>query len=158
AVLLDGNGDLVLAEGERRRDVTLTIDPAAGVVLPFAVNGASAETAGGKLPALQLGTIASLDDPRFGPEYGGMGLWNPVRFMLEAGAGIYSLEPYDPHKTPILFVHGATGSPTNWRYLSSTIDRSRFQPWFAYYPAAAHIDRIGDQILRALSGLQVKYR
>jgi pimeloyl-ACP methyl ester carboxylesterase len=57
----------------------------------------------------------------------------------------------------VLFVHGATGSPANWRYLVSKLDRSRFQPWFAYYPAAPHLDRIGDQIVRALSSLQVKY-
>jgi pimeloyl-ACP methyl ester carboxylesterase len=77
--------------------------------------------------------------------------------MLEAGGGIYFLEPYDPDKIPILFVHGATGSPANWKYLAGRIDRTRFQPWFAYYPAAASLERIGEQVVRALSSLQVKY-
>jgi pimeloyl-ACP methyl ester carboxylesterase len=55
-------------------------------------------------------------------------------------------------------VHGATGSPLDWKYLVSKLDRSRFQPWFAYYPASPHLDRIGDQIVRALSSLQAKYK
>jgi pimeloyl-ACP methyl ester carboxylesterase len=158
AVLLDPSGEVVLAPGERRSGVKLVIDPEAGVVLPFAVTGATPARALERIPSLQIGAIASLDDPRFAPDFGSLGLWDPIRFMLEAGAGVYFLEPYDPNKIPILFVHGATGSPANWKYLASRIDRTRFQAWFAYYPAAPNLDRVGEQILRALSSLQVKYR
>jgi pimeloyl-ACP methyl ester carboxylesterase len=110
------------------------------------------------MPSLQIGTIAALDDPRFAEEFGSLGMWDPIRFMFEAGGGIYFLEPYDPRRIPILFVHGATGSPANWKYLASQVDRSRFQPWFAYSPAAPHLDRIAAQVVRMLSNLQVKYR
>ena len=158
AALLGANGEVDLAAGESRRDVTMTIGAQPGVVLPFAVSALSAERTIGQMPSLQIGTIASLDDPRFGDEYGSLGMWDPIRFMFEAGGGIYFLEPYDPQKIPILFVHGATGSPANWKYLASRIDRTKFQPWFAYYPAAPHLDRIGEQLVRALSSLKVKYR
>lgn len=158
AALLGANGEVDLAAGESRRDVTITIGAPPGVVLPFAVSALSAERTIGQMPSLQIGTIASLDDPRFGDEYGSLGMWDPIRFMFEAGGGVYFLEPYDPRKTPILFVHGATGSPANWKYLASRIDRTKFQPWFAYYPAAPHLDRIGEQLVRALSSLKVKYR
>jgi pimeloyl-ACP methyl ester carboxylesterase len=158
AALLGPTGEITLAEGERKRGVELTIDPGAGVVLPFAVNASLRAGAGTKMPALQIGTITTLDDPRFSAENGELGLWNPVRFMFDVGGGIYFLEEYDPKKIPVLFVHGATGSPANWRYLAGTIDRSRFQPWFAYYPAAPHLGRVGDVIVRALSSLQFRYR
>jgi pimeloyl-ACP methyl ester carboxylesterase len=157
AALYGTGGEITLQAGERRRGADLTIDPSAGVVIPFAVKGV-APGSDGKIPALQIGTITSLDDPRFAVDNGSLGLWDPLRFMLEAGGGVYFLEAYDPAKIPVLFVHGATGSPADWKYLVSRLDRSRFQPWFAYYPAAPHLDRIGDQVVRALSSLQVKYR
>jgi pimeloyl-ACP methyl ester carboxylesterase len=158
AALFGQTGEIVLAEGERRKGIDLTIDPGGGVVLPFAVSGPAPDDKSKKIPALQIGTITTLDDPRFTAENGNLGLWDPLRFMVEAGGGIYFLEEYDPSKIPILFVHGATGSPANWKYLAAQIDRRKFQPWFAYYPAAPHLDRIGDQIVRALSSLQVKHR
>lgn len=158
AALLGTTGDLDLAAGESRRDVKLTIDAQSGVVLPFAVSAASAEGHVDQMPSLQVGTVTSLDDPRFAPEYGALGVWDPLRFMFEAGGGIYFLEPFDPDRIPVLFVHGATGSPADWKSLASTIDRSKFQAWFAYYPASPHLDRIGEQIVRALSSLLFKYR
>ncbi|HZR82003.1 MAG TPA: hypothetical protein VFD92_12980 [Candidatus Binatia bacterium] len=158
AALWGPTGDLVLEAGERRRDVDLRIDPAAGVRIPFAVTALAADRAIDRLPSLQIGTIASLDDPRFAPDHGSVGLWDPLRFMFDVGGGVYFLEPYDPGKIPVLFVHGATGTPADWKYVVGKLDRTRFQPWFVYYPAAPHLDRIGDQIVRALSALLVRYR
>lgn len=158
AALFGPSGELVLEEGEHRRGLELTIDPNGGVVIPFAVSALSSGNKLEQIPSLQIGTIASLDDPRFAEENGNLGLWDPLRFMFEVGGGIYFLEEYDPKKIPILFVHGATGSPANWKYLVGKLDRNRFQPWFAYYPAAPHLDRIGDQVVRALSSLLIKYR
>jgi pimeloyl-ACP methyl ester carboxylesterase len=158
AALLGSTGDLVLVAGDRRRDLDMVIDPGAGVRLGFAVSASTTDRDVTRMPSLQIGTIASLDDPRFGNEYGSLGMWDPLRFMFDAGGGIYFLEPYDPDRIPILFVHGATGSPANWKYLAGRLDRTRYQPWFAYYPAAPHLERIGDQLVRALNSLQVKYR
>ena len=151
-------GDLVLQPGERRRGLDLTIISDGGVRLPFEVSGAShAQRQLDQLPALQLGTVVSIDDPRFSAENGKLGLWNPVQFLFDVGAGIYFLEEYDPKKIPVLFVHGATGHPDEWRYLISQLDRNRFQPWLAYYPTAPPLDQLGRQLLRTLSALQVKY-
>lgn len=41
--------------------------------------------------------------------------------------------------------------------LVDNLDRSRFQPWFFYYPSAPHLDRIAQSLERALSGLQVRH-
>jgi pimeloyl-ACP methyl ester carboxylesterase len=73
------------------------------------------------------------------------------------GAGVYFLEPYDPKKIPVLFVHGAMGHPGNWKHLVGTLDRTRFQPWLIYYPTAPHLDQIARGLVRMLATLQVKY-
>ena len=158
AAVLGDPGELVLRPGERRANVDLTIDPGAAARIPFAVAAVSAEQdENGFLPDLQLGTIVSIDDPRFSDENGKLGLWQPLEFASSIGAGVYFLEEYDPNKIPILFVHGAGGHPGNWKYLVSTLDRSRFQPWLAYYPSAPHLDRVGRGLVRAIGALQLKY-
>ena len=77
--------------------------------------------------------------------------------FFDIGAAVYFLEEYDPTKDPVLFVHGVTGHPGNWKYLAGALDRSRFQPWFVYYPTAPHLDRVARGIVRTLGALQVKY-
>jgi hypothetical protein len=135
--------DLVAQPGERRKGLDLTIDPGSTVRIPFAVKAFSPEGRGiDQFLALQLGTIADIDDPRFSDENGKLGLWNPLKFLFDVGAGIYFLEEYDPHKIPVLFVHGAVGHPGDWKHLVRSLDRSRFQPWLAYYPTAPHLPGI----------------
>jgi pimeloyl-ACP methyl ester carboxylesterase len=150
--------DLVLQAGERRTRLDLVIDPGSTARIPFAVKAFSPERREiHQFPALQLGTIVNIGDPRFSDENGKLGLWDPLRFLFDVGAGVYFLEEYDPHKIPVLFVHGAVGHPGDWKYLVSSLDRGRFQPWLAYYPTAPHLDRLGRGLVRALGALQVKY-
>jgi pimeloyl-ACP methyl ester carboxylesterase len=158
AVLFGPPPELLLQPGERRTGIELTIDPNSNARLPFAVSAASSEPRTvAQFPALQLGTIVAIDDPRFSQENGKLGLWDPLRFLFDVGAGVYFLEEYDPHKIPVLFVHGALGHPGNWTYLISQLDRSRFQPWLVYYPSAPHLDRLAQMLVRALGALQFKY-
>jgi len=56
------------------------------------------------------GEVTRLDDPRFAPEIGVEGMWQYYDFLLEGRPGIYFLEPYDPTKIPVLFVHGTEDS------------------------------------------------
>jgi len=88
-----------------------------------------------EMPPMHVGELVTLDDPRFTDANGKRGLWQPVDFLFDVGAGIYFLEPFDAKKTPVLFVHGAGGHPGNWRYLVEHLDRTKFQPWLAYYPS-----------------------
>jgi pimeloyl-ACP methyl ester carboxylesterase len=150
--------ELFLQAGERRSGPDLIINSGSTARIPFVVKALSPERRGiDQLPALQLGTIANIDDRRFSDENGKLGLWNPLQFLFDVGAGIYFLEEYDPHKIPVLFVHGAVGHPGDWKHLVSSLDRSRFQPWLAYYPTAPHLDQLGRGLVRALAALQVKY-
>lgn len=86
------------------------------------------------------GVIADLADPLFADEYASMGYWQPVEFFKEIGGNIYFLEDYDPNKIPLLFVHGACGSPRGWQPILEHIDRNKYQPWLFYYPSGARIE------------------
>jgi pimeloyl-ACP methyl ester carboxylesterase len=105
----------------------------------------------------QAGAIADLDDERFSDENGGRGFWEPVSFFKTFGGNVFFLEPYDPQKIPILFIHGAAGTPRGWKYFVDHIDRTRFQPWFFYYPSGARIRSMSYLLMWKLANLQVKY-
>lgn len=143
-----------------RSDIDLLIDPDAPPLrIPVTLDAVATDEGGiRKFPAPQLGTVVKLSNPRFSPENASLGLWDPLRFLVTVGAGVYFLEKYDPDKTPVLFVHGALGHPGDWSYLANRIDRSRFQPWFVYYPTAPRLDRIASLLVRALAALHVKYQ
>ncbi len=56
-------------------------------------------------------------------------------------SGIYMLEPYQPGKVPVVFVHGLLSSPMTWAPLFNDLRadpylRERFQFWFYLYPTA----------------------
>lgn len=100
-----------------------------------------------------LGTVLTLQDRRFAPRYAKMGLWQPLRFSLEVGPGLYLLEPYDPAKIPIVFVHGIGGSPRDWAVLVQGLDRGRYQPWFLAYPSGLRLEVNADYLFDALRRL-----
>jgi pimeloyl-ACP methyl ester carboxylesterase len=97
--------------------------------------------------------VTDLSDPRFSEANAASGLWRPVEFVFQVGAGVYFLEPYDPDKTPVVFVHGALGHPGNFRFLIEQLDRSRFQPWLVYYPTAAGLGAVVESLDRWLRWL-----
>ena len=110
------------------------------------------------LPPIAAGAVVSLDDPRFAPKNGELGLWQPVDFMFEVEAGFYFLEKYDPAKTPVLFVHGAGATPRDFAYLIEHLDRKKFQPWVYYYPTGLELDLTAASAARWLNLLLVRYR
>ena len=77
---------------------------------------------------LKFGQITTLDVKIFARENGSTGYWKPLTFLRDFGIGVYLLEPYDPDKIPVLFVHGAVGTPAGWKKLVATMDRTKFQP------------------------------
>jgi len=103
------------------------------------------------------GEVVSLDDPRFSKERADDGLWRPFDFLFVARPGVYFLEPYARHKTPVLFVHGMGGTPTDFRYLIEHLDRSRFQPWVYYYPSGAHLGAVADHLDQTVKRLQLQH-
>jgi pimeloyl-ACP methyl ester carboxylesterase len=138
------------------REINFVIPPK-GRNIDFKHGGEISSVKPKKLYSRQAGAITSLDDERFSEEYGRKGYWEPLSFYREIGGNIYFLEEYDPDKIPILFVHGATGTPKGWQYFVDNIDRSRFQPWFFYYPTGARMKSMSYLLFWKLYNLQLKY-
>ena len=149
--------DIRVAAGQKKHDVDLTIDDRSRVPIDLPIAVPTGDRRGThELPPIELGEVTTLADPRFSAENGNMGLWEPVDFLFRVGAGFYFLEPYDPGKTPVLFVHGAGGNPSEFRFLAEHLDRTRFQPWFLYYPSGMDIDMIARGAVRWLGVLKAR--
>ncbi len=98
-----------------------------------------------------------LAEEAFSEAQGRSGYWSPRKSFAERGADVFSPEEYDPAKTPILFVHGAAGSPRDWRYFVAHLDRTRYQPWFFYYPSGAPVSDMSELLYRKLQEIQERY-
>lgn len=66
-----------------------------------------------------------------------LGLLNPGE--VEKLQGLYMLEPFDPHKMPVVMVHGLWSSPVTWMEMfndlrSDPYVRQHYQFWFYLYP------------------------
>jgi pimeloyl-ACP methyl ester carboxylesterase len=155
---------LTCTSGARLTGIAIAIPEKAARPLPgtFDIPKLQRRDAQGQLQAtlgelVKAGEIASLSDKRFSQEVAEEGLWKPYDFLLDTGAGIYFLEPYDPHKIPVLFVHGINGTPASFEYLIDQLDHKRFQPWVYYYPSGAHLGAIADNLDQTMAKLQLRY-
>lgn len=104
-----------------------------------------------------LGEIATLDDPRFAPEAGHVGLWAPFDFVTHVGSGVFFLQPYAADKIPILFISGADGFPRSWQTFIDSLDRERYQPWIYLYASGARLDNAALALNEAIKALQRQY-
>ncbi len=105
----------------------------------------------------KLGVVTTLDDEIFVQKNGSLGYWKPLSFLKNVGVGIFFLEPYDPDKIPVLFVHGAVGTPVGWKPIVEQLDRQRYQPWFYYYPSGLRLDTIGGALNTLVTELSLKH-
>ncbi len=104
------------------------------------------------------GQVRKIYDVIFEPKNSDIGLWAPSIFMRNFGANIYFAEAYDPKKIPILFVHGSNGTPQDWVYFLIRLDRSRFQPWFFYYPSGVRLPLVASVLHEKLVELHDQYK
>ncbi len=97
---------------------------------------------------------ASLDDEFFDPKYGPVGLYNPSELMAHTQGFIFGLEGYgEDNRTIVLFVHGISGTPRDWKFLTDGLDRRRFQPLFFYYPSGLRLDKLGTLLAQTISSI-----
>lgn len=104
-----------------------------------------------------LGEKVNLDDPRFAATRGSDGLWTPATFATQGGAGIYFLERYDPAKIPVLFIHGAGGTPQDWRPAMEKLDRKTYQMWFYAYPSGMRLKNAAIALDDGVKALHDRY-
>ncbi|ANQ83145.1 hypothetical protein dqs_0062 [Azoarcus olearius] len=152
-----GGGKPVAASGS---GVIALLDFALG---DAAAAGAAARRAAGWPPldsrhSTQAGALAELDAPAFSAANGVDGYWAPMAFFRASGGNVYFLEPYDPARIPVLFVHGAAGSAQDWRYFYEHLDRSRYQAWIFQYPSGAAVDSMAYLLYWKLFNLQLRHR
>lgn len=104
-----------------------------------------------------VGELISLTDERFSLANAANSLWRPFDAMLVTRPGVYFLEPYDPKKIPVLFVHGISDSPARFAYLIEHLDRKRFQPWVYSYPSGVHLNSVADHLDQTMTKLRVRH-
>ena len=102
---------------------------------------------------LALGEVASLDDPRFDPAHGEAGMWTSLAALQAGGFGLYFLEPYDPARIPVLFVHGIAGTPRDFKDVIGALDRTCFQAWVVHYASGFRLGLTAEALGRALQRL-----
>jgi pimeloyl-ACP methyl ester carboxylesterase len=96
---------------------------------------------------------ASLDDEFFDPRFGAEGLYNPTALIAHIQGFFFGLDEYDSRKTTVLFVHGISGTPRDWKFMVEGLDRSRFQPFFFYYPSGLPLDKLGALLAQVIENL-----
>ena len=106
---------------------------------------------------MTLGEIADLNNPKFSSAAGELGMWKPFEFVQRYGFGIYFMEPYDPKRTPVLFVYGISGSPQDWRTILEKMDRRKHQLWFCLYPSGIRLDKAANGLSSAILLLKQRY-
>lgn len=111
----------------------------------------------GESLSVTLGEIADLNNPKFSSEAGELGMWKPFEFVQRYGFGIYFMEPYDPKRTPVLFVYGISGSPQDWRAILEKMDRRKHQLWFCQYPSGIRLDKAANGLSSAILLLKQRY-
>jgi pimeloyl-ACP methyl ester carboxylesterase len=90
------------------------------------------------------GTLRSLADPIFSAEVSQRGVYEPSEFIKISPIYFYALNQFQPQKTPVIFVHGYGGRPSEFKFLVDNLDTALFQPWFFYYPSGQSLTKTGD--------------
>ena len=106
---------------------------------------------------VQAGNVQSLTDEIFSKESAVMGMWEPIGFMKSGRAGVFFLEPYDPTRIPVLFVHGINGTPRNFTSMINAIDHQKYQVWVLNYPSGLDLRALGDGMVGILAELRHRY-
>jgi hypothetical protein len=150
---------IIARAGETHSNLLVRIQGPGAVRIPLSVDaggGVSTDLAA-EIEQYRMGEVAGLDDPRFSAGNVRLGLWVPIEYLPDTGAGLYFLEEYAPGKIPLLFVHGSGGNPTDFRFLIESVDRSRYQPWVFFYPTGARLERQGELLYRIVATLQARH-
>jgi hypothetical protein len=150
---------IVARPGETIANLFVRVQAPGAVNVPFKADARSSASAdiAEDLHRYQMGQVVSLDDPRFSAANVRWGLWVPLEFLPDTGAGLYFLQEYSRDKIPMLFVHGSGGNPTDFRYLIENLDRSRYQPWVYFYPTGMRLERQGELLYRIIAALQDRF-
>ena len=155
-VLRDSEKKAPTAEDYAPTDIRLApvINPRQNEIAALA---AALERQNARLPNrfLQESTLA---DAKFSPDSIQLGAWQPLTFMNTIGYGFYLLEPLNPQKIPVLFVHGINDSPTTFSKTIEALDKERFQAVFYHYPGSMALEYSAYQLAQFVSRFCIAQR
>lgn len=103
------------------------------------------------------GEVTALSDSRFSDMNVRKGVYEPLAFFEDVGPAIYMLQPYDPGRIPVIFVHGMNGSPRSWRAMIEHLDQKRYQPWVFYWPTGMPVEASGWVLDQSIENLRWRY-
>jgi len=102
------------------------------------------------------GSIRGLDDEIFSRKMVTLGMYKPAAFLEEAPMMFYALEEDLGYKVPVVFVHGIDGSARDFADIVAQLDRSRYRPWFFFYPSGNDLGQLSEMFYNIfLSGKTV---
>jgi pimeloyl-ACP methyl ester carboxylesterase len=108
--------------------------------------------------AIDLSTSTAMLIARERPEQLGLArMLNPQKFA--ATAGLTQLQPYDPARTPVVFVHGLQETPASWAPMVNSLRddpsiRKYYQFWFYSYPSGYPYPYSAALFRRDLDGIK----
>lgn len=105
-----------------------------------------------------IGRVVSLEDRMFSRENASLGLWQPFDFAQQVGGGMFLLDDFHKGKIPVVFVHGLSGTPTDWEEPIKALDRDRFQPLLFHFPSGLPVELTSEFFLRAINELQSRHQ
>jgi uncharacterized alpha/beta hydrolase family protein len=106
---------------------------------------------------LNFGTVSSLDEAKFSHEMSKKGLWQPFTYLADGSTGIHFIEEFKADLIPVLFVHGAQGTPRNFTDLIKSLDRSKYQAWVFNYPSGFSLSVLDKGLYQLMELVQNKY-
>jgi pimeloyl-ACP methyl ester carboxylesterase len=145
-------GEIDLHDAAVKDDVVVTITDA----MPAALRELTTSRVDEANP-LGEGRVVPLSDARFAPEHAKLGLWQPATFQERVGMGVFMLEPYDPKRIPVLFVHGMAGHPREFETLVKCLEGTPYQPWVAQYASGWRLPPITRGLSYVLTTLHRKH-
>jgi len=90
------------------------------------------------------GALRNLDDPIFDSSFSTLGMYDPASFLEQAPTMFYALEEDLGYKIPVVYVHGIAGSAREFETFIAHLNRSRYKPWFFYYPSGGDLDQLAE--------------
>jgi pimeloyl-ACP methyl ester carboxylesterase len=151
-----GPAEVRVAEGDVQTNINITAAPQGGGSAMFPRSLRVSDDASFHCQASN-GDVIKIYDERFCSDNADRGWWSPSMFMKVFGAHIYLVQKYNSKKIPVLFVHGAQGTPQNWAYFLFRLDKNRYQPWFYYYPSGIRLSLASRLLYESLLDLRKRY-
>ncbi|HEX7374931.1 MAG TPA: alpha/beta fold hydrolase [Steroidobacteraceae bacterium] len=146
-----GNPTTIAVAAKSKTNIAITIDEASSPALSGVTVDRNAAI------GRNVGARATLDDARFAPENGMLGLWRPLDFLAGPEGGLFMLGDYDAARMPVIFVHGMGDTPRRFAPAIASLDAARLQPWVLYYPTGLRLDMISSYFADSVHQLQQKY-